>query len=154
MTLVIRDATPADRDIIADYNSRLSEETDDGPLDSTLIVPGVTALLADRAKGRYWLAEENGQIVGQIGITYEWSDWRNGMLWWVQSVYVHADHRRKGVFSALFRHVESLAEEDSEVVGLRLYVERDNARAQATYTDLGLSMTGFQVMQSLFRDKS
>ena len=154
MTLIIRDATPADRETIAEYNSRLSEETEDGPLASTLIVPGVTAVLADRSKGRYWLAEIGDKIIGQIMVTYEWSDWRNGMLWWVQSVYVHSDHRRKGVFSTLYRHVELLAEAEPDVVGIRLYVERNNSRAQTTYADLGMSMTSYQVMQTLFRERT
>ena len=154
MTFTIRDATPADRDIVAEYNSRLSQETEDGPLDSTLILPGVAAVLADRSKGRYWLAEDGDLIIGQIMVTYEWSDWRNGMLWWIQSVYVHTDHRRAGVFSALYRHVESLAEEDPEVVGIRLYVERNNTRAQSTYAKLGMSMTTYQIMQTLFHKRS
>lgn len=150
MTISIRDATPDDRDTIAEYNSRISEETEDGPLDPSIIIPGVAALLTDRSKGRYWVAESDGQIIGQIMVTYEWSDWRNGMLWWIESVYVHADHRRKGVFSKLYRHVESQAETDPEVAGIRLYVEKDNVRAQATYASLGMSKTSYQIMQTLF----
>ena len=74
-----------------------------------VVGPGVEAMLADPSKGRYWVAEAGGRIVGQIMVTYEWSDWRNGMIWWIQSVYVHGEYRRSGVFSTLYRHVESLA---------------------------------------------
>ena len=79
----------------------------------------------DHSKGRYWVAEADGRIVGQLMVTYEWSDWRNGQIWWIQSVYVHGDYRRSGVFSALYRRVEALAKQDPRVCGLRLYVERD-----------------------------
>lgn len=150
MNVTIRDATPADTDVIADFNSRLSAETEDGPLDEATIRPGVAAVLADASKGRYWIAEAGGRIVGQIMITFEWSDWRNGMLWWIQSVYVHPDCRRRGVFSGLFGHVEHLAETDPAVVGIRLYVEKGNDRAQATYEHHGLRKTSYEVMQRLF----
>ena len=150
MSITIRDATPADTEIIAEYNSCISEETEDGPLDRNFIIPGVEAVLADQAKGRYWLAEYDGRPVGQIMVTYEWSDWRNGNLWWIQSVYVHADFRRQGVFSKLYRHVESLARQAGNVAGIRLYVERGNERAQDTYRKMGMTMTGYKVMQSLF----
>jgi ribosomal protein S18 acetylase RimI-like enzyme len=96
------------------------------------------------------VAEIDGEIVGQIGVTYEWSDWRNGTLWWIQSVYIDPQQRRKGVYSALYDHVESLARTDVGVIGLRLYVEKDNERAQATYEKLGMKMTSYQVMQTLF----
>ena len=150
MPLTIRDALPADAAIIAEYNSLLSEETEGVPLDTKLIGPGVEALLADPAKGRYWVAEIDGDIVGQIMVTLEWSDWRNGSIWWLQSVYVRENHRRDGVFSALYRHVETLARETPDVVGIRLYVERSNERAKATYDKLGFSMTEYQLMQSLW----
>ena len=132
MNLLIRDALPDDAKTIADFNSRMALETEGRPLDPVLIDPGVAAILADPDKGRYWVAELDGNIVGQIMVTYEWSDWRNGQLWWIQSVYVDRDYRRKGVFSALYRHVKSLAREDPEVCGMRLYVEKDNKRAMET----------------------
>ncbi len=155
MTIRIRDATPADVSTIADYNSRLAEETEETRLDPTRINPGVKELLADPSKGRYWLAISGDQAVGQIAVSYEWSDWRNGMIWWIQSVYVHEDHRRRGVYSSLYQHIESLAQSDSKVIGIRLYVEKENKRAQQTYGKLGMNMTNYQVMQRLFaHDKS
>ena len=152
MPLTIRDATPADAPTIADYNNRIAAETEDKQLDPNLIGPGVEALLADPSKGQYWVAEFDGEIVGQIMTTYEWSDWRNGMIWWIQSVYVHADHRRSGVFRALHDHVEALARARPDVIGLRLCVEKDNTRAQATYDSLGYSTTEYRVMQVFWHD--
>lgn len=147
MNLLVRDALPDDAKTITDFNSRMAVETEGRPLDPALINPGVAAILADAGKGRYWVAEFDGNIVGQIMVTYEWSDWRNGRLWWIQSVYVPADYRRKGVFSTLYRHVESLARQDPDVCGLRLYVEKDNKRAQKTYLKLGMVLPGYQVME-------
>ena len=151
MNLHVREALSSDARTIADFNSRMAVETEGRPLDPALIDPGVAAILADSNKGRYWVAEVDGKVVGQIMVTYEWSDWRNGQLWWIQSVYVHKDYRRKGVFSALYRHVESLARQDPEICGLRLYVEKDNKRAQETYLKLGMVLPGYQVMEVDFR---
>ena len=150
MEISIRKAQPGDAATIAGNNSLMAEETEGQTLDPDLIGPGVDALLADPAKGRYWVAETAGQIVGQLMVTYEWSDWRNGMLWWIQSVYISPDFRRQGVFSALYHHVESLAAAEPDVCGLRLYVEDNNHRAQRTYEALGMVKPRYVVMQSLF----
>jgi len=150
MTMTIRDADAGDSAVIAENNIAMAKETEERALQREKIVPGVVAALADPDKGRYWIAEEDGQIVGQIMVTLEWSDWRNGSFWWIQSVYVHPDFRRRGVFSALYRHVESLALRTSGVCGLRLYVEKDNLRAQQTYVTLGMHLPGYQVMEVEF----
>lgn len=150
MEMTIRDARPADAATIADYNSRMAEETEGTGLDPELIGAGVAALLADSSKGRYWVAELGDEIIGQIMITYEYSDWRHGTIWWIQSVYVHPAHRRRGVFSSLYRHVENLAMSTPDVVGIRLYVEKDNGGAQATYARLGMKPTNYFMLQSMF----
>ncbi len=149
--LIVRDATASDAATIAVFNTSIAADTEDHVLEPRLIVAGIAALLADSSKGRYWVAEVNGNIAGQIMVTYEWSDWRNGIIWWIQSVYVHEDHRRKGVFSALYRHVELLARSDEGVVGLRLYVDACNKRAQDTYESLGMQMRNYRVMEVDFR---
>lgn len=149
----IRDAVPGDATSIAYFNKTLAAETENHILDADRINPGVASVLGDAAKGRYWVAELDGRLVGQIMVTYEWSDWRNGMLWWIQSVYVHPDYRGQGVFSSLYRHVESLARRDKGVRGLRLYVEANNERAQDVYASLGMQKTTYQVMQTLFPEK-
>ncbi len=127
----------------------MAEETEGRPLDPNIIGPGVLALLNDADKGRYWVAEANGEVVGQIMVTYEWSDWRNGSLWWIQSVYVHPDHRRSGVFSALYHRVEAIAQKN-DACGLRLYVEHNNERAQETYKALGMINPNYLVMETIF----
>jgi ribosomal protein S18 acetylase RimI-like enzyme len=139
MELMIRRATAADADVVAEFNRLLAWESEQKRLDPAVLGPGVRAVLADPHKGFYTLAESGGEPVGQVMVTFEWSDWRNGWYWWVQSVYVREDARRGGVFTALYRHLEAEALADPTVIGLRLYVERDNLRAQATYRRLGLA---------------
>ena len=146
----IRDAKSADGATITAFNSRLAEETEGRSLPPQVISAGVAALLADHSKGRYWVAEADGKLVGQIMVTYEWSDWRNGMLWWIQSVYVHPDYRRRGIYKALYRHVEACAKSCADVRGLRLYVEDSNRRAQQTYAALGMSDSHYRVLEFMF----
>ena len=149
MTPAIRLATSADAAIIAEFNQRLAAETEDKTLPAQLIRPGVLALLADAERGRYFVAELEGRVVGQLMITYEWSDWRNGLFWWIQSVYVTPAARRNGVFSALYRHVAARARE-SGACGIRLYVESANSPAQQTYRAMGMNNTTYRVMEEEF----
>ncbi len=149
--ITIRDATIGDADTIAEFNCQLALETEDKLLDPETVRAGVKALLNDARRGRYFVAcRSDGRIVGQLMHTFEWSDWRNGDIWWLQSVYVHADFRRQGVFRKLNQHLEQLAESTPGVVGLRLYVENENARAQQTYRSLDLVDPGYRVMERIF----
>jgi len=153
LNVEIREALPADAATIAEFNSRMAIETEGKALDPDLINSGVSRLIADSTKGRYWVAVLDAEIVGQIMVTYEWSDWRDGVLWWIGSVYISDKHRRKGVFSMLYKHVESLAMSDPDACGIRLYVERDNERAQQTYRSLAMHDAGYRVMESIFPSK-
>lgn len=149
-TIVIRKARLEDAALIAEYNAGIARETEHLELEMERLLAGVKEVLRTESHGRYYLAcagDEDGKIVGQLMITYEWSDWRNGQFWWIQSVYVHADYRRRGVFRALHEHVRNAAQADEGVCGLRLYVERENERAQKTYQDLGMSETAYQVYE-------
>ena len=146
MSLLIRRATPADETVLIAYNAALAWESEHKRLDEAVLRAGVRAAFADPGKGFYVVAELGGEVVGQSGVTFEWSDWRNGWYWWVQSVYVRPDARRQGVFSAIYRHLETEATADPTVIGLRLYVERENTRAQATYRALGLVEEGYFLM--------
>ena len=150
MNLSVREARPGDAEVIARYNAAMAKETEGKALDPGCVGPGIAALFDNPSLGQYWVAEAEGQVIGQVMVTYEWSDWRNGMIWWIQSVYVRPESRRKGVFSGLYRHVESLAEAAPGVIGLRLYVEGNNVRAQQTYTALGMVKPGYLVMETLF----
>jgi ribosomal protein S18 acetylase RimI-like enzyme len=148
MPLSIRRATPADLAVVVEFNRRLAEESEGLALDPRVLTAGVAAALADPGrKGPYFLAEEGGAVLGQLGVTFEWSDWRNGWMWWVQSVYVRPAARRRGVFRALYEHVRGAARADPEVVGLRLYVEQDNRDAQGTYERLGMVRTGYLLFE-------
>jgi len=149
----IRNARSRDSRVIAAYNNRMAEETEGRTLAPEVIGPGVQAVLDDKNKGRYWVAEGSGEIVGQLMVTYEWSDWRNGTIWWIQSVYILPNWRRRGVFTALYRHVESLAAAEPGVIGLRLYVEENNQRAQQTYEALGMTSPSYLVMESLLANE-
>ena len=147
MAVTIRRATPADAAIVAEFNRRLAQESESKALDPDVLTAGVAACLADPARALYFLAEEAGAVLGQTMVTFEWSDWRNGWLWWIQSVYVRADARRRGVFRALYNHVYQAALADPEVVGLRLCVEENNHRAQATYRSMGMKPAGYWVFE-------
>lgn len=138
----IRDAVPADLDVIVEFNRRLAWETEHKRLDPAVLRPGVETALTRPDWSRYFIAEIDGDIVGQMMITYEWSDWRNGLFWWIQSVYVRNDARRAGVFRSLYKHVEALARATPNACGLRLYVEHENAAAIATYQKLGMVPSG------------
>jgi ribosomal protein S18 acetylase RimI-like enzyme len=147
MPWTVRLATPADAAVIVEFNRLMALETEGHELDLTLIGPGVATALADPAKCRYFLAVENGMALGQMGLTTEWSDWRNGWFWWIQSVFVRPEYRRRGVFRSLFEHVQAAARSSPQVIGLRLYVERDNHAAQKTYESLGMKETGYLLLE-------
>ncbi|HEX4588496.1 MAG TPA: GNAT family N-acetyltransferase [Gemmataceae bacterium] len=150
MPLTVRSATPEDVQVIAEYNRRLARETEHLELDLATVSAGVAAAVADPdRKGPYFLACDGADVVGQMQVTFEWSDWRNGWFWWVQSVYVRSDYRGRGVFRMLYDYVRRVARERREVVGVRLYVERDNRAAQDTYRRLGMKEMPFFFMQEL-----
>ena len=147
MDIHVRNAEPTDWATIAEFNRALAAETEDKALDWEVLSAGVRRLLADPAKGRYFVAETGGRIVGTTMITYEWSDWRDGWIWWIQSVYVHPDLRGRGVFGRLYRHVVALADTE-QVRAVRLYVLKSNERARATYLKLGMHETGYTVLEA------
>lgn len=146
----VRQARLSDAAFIADSNSRMALETEGRRLDPIRLAGGVNALLGDATKGTYYIAELDGKIAGQLLITREWSDWRNGHFWWIQSVYVCPEFRSAGVFRALFNHVHALAKGEPDVCGLRLYMEAHNERARAAYERLGLKQTEYQVFEMDF----
>jgi ribosomal protein S18 acetylase RimI-like enzyme len=132
---------------VADFNLRLAMETEQLRLDAGTVAKGVEAILQDKSKGLYFVAELEGKIAGQVMITYEWSDWRNGNLWWLQSVYVDPTFRGSGVFRALFAHVQKMAGEQPDVCGIRLYMHSENRRAKECYQRLGMRQTKYQVFE-------
>jgi len=147
MGITIRRAVPGDAAVIADFNLRLATETEQLRLNPAVVQAGVSALLNDAAKGVYFVAELDGEVAGQLMITYEWSDWHNGNIWWFQSVYVGEKFRGAGVFTALFNHVRALAETQGGVSCLRLYMETHNSRARRVYDKLGFKKTYYEVLE-------
>jgi ribosomal protein S18 acetylase RimI-like enzyme len=144
----IRLATPADAGALIEFNAAMALETEGKELLPDVIGAGVRSLLGNPAAGFYLLAEQDS-AVGSLMITKEWSDWRNGTFWWIQSVYVRPQFRRQGVYKSLYRHVQERAAKDPAVCGFRLYVERENDRAQATYGALGMKQTHYLVFEEL-----
>lgn len=133
----IRRATTKDASAIIDHNILLAKETENEHLDPLIAKQGVHTLFSHPEKGFYLVAEENGTIIGQLMITFEWSDWRNKDIWWIQSVYVHKEYRETGVFNALYREIQKQAKQHN-IPLLRLYVHKDNERAQQVYDKKGM----------------
>ncbi|MCL1635874.1 GNAT family N-acetyltransferase [Luteimonas sp. SX5] len=159
----IRPAETSDVDWLVACAIAMAWETERKRLDPATLRAGIAAGLADAAKARYFVAMLDTSVadaetvavpVGTLMLTSEWSDWRNGDWWWIQSVYVPPQHRRKGVYRALYRHVEALARASEGVIGLRLYVEKENAVAQRTYESLGMSDSGYLLYQDWFAERS
>ena len=145
MDLLIRPATAADEDVIVRFNTALAWESEAKKLDEPVLRAGVRAVLADPHKGFYTVAEAAGAVVGQTLITFEYSDWRHGWYWWIQSVYVDVTARRQGVFRKLFEHLKATALADPTVIGLRLYMEDDNHRARETYLGVGMEAEPYRL---------
>ncbi len=148
----IRLAEPRDLESLVTFNVALAWETEGRQLERALLQAGVESILADSAKGFYVVMEHRptGRSVGQLLITFEWSDWRNAVFWWLQSVYVQKEWRRHGVFKTLYDYVLREAERQGNVAGIRLYVEQDNAVAQGVYAHVGLSAAPYKVFENDF----
>jgi GNAT superfamily N-acetyltransferase len=148
--MTIRLAVPADLERLVAGNQAMARETEGRSLVHDRLRAGVAAVLEHPARGRYWVwTDAQERVQGQLMITTEWSDWRNAPIWWLQSVYVWPEHRRKGVFAALHAHVEAEAQREG-AAGLRLYVERDNAVAQRTYARLGMTGSAYRMYERMF----
>lgn len=156
LALRIRAAVAGDAGWLAACAIAMARETESKALDPDTVRAGVANGLADPRRARYFIAMRDahaghdtlGQPVGTLMLTSEWSDWRNGQWWWIQSVYVLPEARRQGVYAALHRHVATLARDTPGVLGLRLYVERDNAAAKRTYAALGMRDAGYGVYEA------
>lgn len=147
MPLSIRQAVLSDAPLIIEFNRLMALETEGKPLDPPILKAGVEATFSDPHKGPYYLAVDGETVLGQLQITFEWSDWRNGWFWWIQSVYVRPEGRKRGVFRALYEHIVALGRQTPEVLGIRLYVERDNQKAQETYLRLGMERSAYVLME-------
>lgn len=143
----VRPAYPRDRGILVDFNRAMALETEGLELDAERVSRGVAAVFEDESRGSYFVAEGELGVVGALMITPEWSDWRNGVFWWIQSVYVVPAARGRGVFRQLYEYVERRARASLDVCGLRLYVEQQNERAHATYEAVGMHRSAYLVYE-------
>lgn len=160
--LTIRTAAADDAETLVHFNRQMAEETEGKVLDPETVRNGVRGLLNDSSRGFYLVAVRteksaeahaesppSSRVLGALMITTEWSDWRNGTIWWIQSVYVRPAARRSGVYTALHRAVRRRARETEDVCGLRLYVERGNAAARETYEALGMRKTSYRMYEEM-----
>jgi GNAT superfamily N-acetyltransferase len=145
--ILCRQATRDDVEVLVDFQLAMAAETEALQLDRKVCLRGVAAVLQDSGLGRYFVAERDGEVVGSALITYEWSDWRNGQVWWIQSVYVLPAARKQGAYAGLYAHIQNLAKERPDVRGIRLYVDRRNTRAQEVYARLGMNGDHYQVFE-------
>jgi ribosomal protein S18 acetylase RimI-like enzyme len=137
--MIVRKAKGSDIDQIVDFQIKMALETEQIHLQRLTVEKGVTAVVFDSAKGQYYVTEINGNIVGSLLTTYEWSDWRNGTILWIQSVYILPDFRRKGVYRSMYTHIKEVVQNDSRLNGIRLYADKSNIAAHKTYKNLGMN---------------
>jgi len=142
-----RDATPADAETILQFQIAMAMETEGVTLQREITEAGVAAVFADPSKGRYFVAEEDGRVLASLMITYEWSDWRNGTVWWIQSVYVAPEARRRRVYAGLYEHVKAMVDAVPAIRGIRLYVDNRNQPAQEVYSRLGMEGEHYRVFE-------
>lgn len=148
-TIQIRSAQVHDISSLVEFNVAMAKETENKQLIPDLVTRGVTRVFEEPRLGFYVVAEITGRVVGSLMVTQEWSDWRNGSFWWIQSVYVRPKARHQGVFRSLYAHVKERAQADTSVCGLRLYVEQNNLIAQKTYEGIGMEATPYGMYEEI-----
>jgi ribosomal protein S18 acetylase RimI-like enzyme len=137
--MTIRDATPNDISTLIDFQLRMALETEKLSLDIATVTQGAEQVFSDPSKGKYFVAEQNGQVIGCLMTTFEWSEWRNGNVLWIQSVYIDKEFRGQGVYTELYKHVKELVNSNPGLKGIRLYVDKKNKEAQQVYQKLGMN---------------
>lgn len=144
---MIREATEKDIPHLLDFQLKMALETENITLEISSLTLGVNRLFKDPTKGRYYVAQENDEVIGCLMTTFEWSDWRNGTVLWIQSVYVAKDHRGKGIYKKLYSHIKQLVNDDPDLKGIRLYVDKNNHDAQEVYKNLGMNGEHYSVFE-------
>ncbi len=137
--MFVRIAKPEDLDAVVEFQLAMAGETEGIELDRDTVTEGVAKVLDDVNKGVYYVAEKRGEVIGSLLTTFEWSDWRNGTVLWIQSVYVLPEYRRKGVYRKLYEYVKGKVSEDPELKGIRLYADKMNSGAHEVYRKLGMT---------------
>lgn len=147
--ILIRFAEIRDVLVITKFNRAMALETEQKELIPEVISKGVDTLLNNPNLGFYVVAERDNEVIGSLMVTMEWSDWRNGMFWWIQSVYVEPNERRKGTYTKLYNFIRESANVNPSICGIRLYVEKENILAQNTYEALGMMETDYRIYEEL-----
>lgn len=143
----IRPAIKEDSKHIISFQQKMAMETENIQLDALVLTEGVRRLFDDATKGKYYVAEENGDVIGCLMTTYEWSDWRCGSVLWIQSVYIMPSHRNKGVYKKMYEHIQDMVRSGSDYRGIRLYVDKTNSPAKRVYEKLGMNGEHYQVYE-------
>ena len=146
---MIREAIREDAGAIVAFQIEMARETEELQLDADLVTKGVQHVFDDASKGIYYVAEKKGQVIASLLTTFEWSDWRNGTILWIQSVYVAPEFRGNGVYKKMYQHIQQLVEKDDQLKGIRLYVDQTNHRAQKVYRKLQMSAEHYQLFEWL-----
>jgi ribosomal protein S18 acetylase RimI-like enzyme len=152
--MLVRIGEEKDADALAKSNIAMAWETEQKRLSPPTVADGVKSLLSNPRYGFYVVGEIDGEIVGSLMVTYEWSDWRDALFWWIQSVYIKPEFRNQGVYRRLYEYVKEKASQETNICGLRLYVERDNIRAQKTYERVGMSRTPYMMYEESFEERN
>ena len=137
---------------LVNFNIKMAKETENKILNKKIVTKGVSEVLTDTTLGYYVIAKNKNTILGSLMITYEWSDWRNGMFWWIQSVYVEKEYRLQGVYKQMYSYIKDKALKDNSCTGIRLYVEQENKIAQSVYTKLEMKETHYKLFEIDFQD--
>jgi len=145
--MIIRQAIEADAASIVEFQLAMAWETENLHLDEPTVVKGVAAVFSDSAKGTYYVAETDGKVVGSLLTTFEWSDWRNGTVLWIQSVYVRPEYRKRSIFSKLYKHIQKMVVESNSLRGIRLYADKTNTPAHGVYEHLGMTAEHYQMYE-------
>tara|TARA_B100001142_G_scaffold153931_1_gene154371 strand:+ start:1264 stop:1716 length:453 start_codon:yes stop_codon:yes gene_type:complete len=136
---------------LVDFNIKMAKETENKILNKKIVTKGVSEVLTDTSLGYYVIAKNKNTILGSLMITYEWSDWRNGMFWWIQSVYVEKEYRQQGVYKKMYSYIKDKALKDNSCTGIRLYVEQENKIAQSVYKKLEMKETHYKLFEIDFQ---
>lgn len=145
--MIIRQATDTDAPAIVEFQLAMAWETETLRLDEPTVVKGVAAVFADSSKGTYYVAETDGKVVGSLLTTFEWSDWRNGTVLWIQSVYVRPEYRKRSIFSKLYKHIQKMVVDNPNLRGIRLYADKTNIAAHGVYEHLGMTAEHYQLYE-------
>lgn len=147
MEIIVREGLQEDRQVIAGFQEAMASETENIDLDRETLEKGIQAIFNNPALGKYYVAESEGRIIASMMTTFEWSDWRNSVVWWLQSVYVLPEYRRKGIFKKMYAHVKAEVEKRPEVSGIRLYMVTTNSRAASVYEAVGMDGERYRMFE-------